>query len=331
MTCPDAFSCLNLTTKDDKVYMSACCVMPPWKVDNIDFFNDQKLNKIRKQWSQNEWPKECKICQDNEEVGNYSRRQGSIDWAKNHGLTKEQFNEVKLLKLDYYTGNTCNLRCAICGPHDSISWQKELGISKENRLINETSIKVNTDNIKWVHFNGGEPFLIDRHWKLLKSIEHKDQVVINYNTNATILPKKELVDLWRQFKLVVIDFSIDDIGERFEYQRYPAKWDNVVENLFYLREHMPVNVMFAVNTALGILNYHNYPNLQKWFRENFSTNRVTDPVRLKVQETVGILSYRNKNNKRIVEYLNTLDARRNTNWKLVFPELVEKLLNNDID
>ena len=325
MTCPDAFNCLNLETKNGKTYISSCCIMPTWEVETIDFINDENFVRIRNQWNKGNWPAECNICYKNEKIVNHSRRQASIEWFNNNKLPDEQYTDVKLLKIDYYCGNTCNLRCAICGPYDSIAWQKELGIPKEKRKIKKNSLTVNTNNVQWIHFNGGEPLLINQHWKLLKSIEQKNQVVLNYNTNATVLPKQELVDLWSQFKLVILDFSIDDIGQRFEYQRFPANWNTVVNNLFWLKENMPVNVMFEVNTALGILNYYNYPNLVNWFEENFSTNRVTDPVKLKTQETIGILSYRNQDKKQIVEYLNILDQRRNTSWKEIFPELVEKL------
>lgn len=329
MSCPDAFNCLNLEVKNGKVLMSACCAMHGWEVEKIDFFNDPTLTKIRQQWNNNEWPEECNFCHNSEKLGNYSRRLGSIDWAKNQfGLSDDQLNEVKLLKLDYYAGNTCNLRCAICGPEDSIAWQKELGIAKKQRVVDQNLMDIDTDNIKWIHFTGGEPLLIDEHWKLLKSVKHKDQVMLNYNTNGTTLPKQELIELWSLFKFVMIDFSIDDIGERFEYQRYPAKWENVVENLFWFRENMPVNVMFAVNTALGLLNHKNYDNLKKWFDENFSTNRVTDPVHLRWQPTVGILSQHVEDKQKVIAYLDAIDSRRKTNWKTTFPDVKEILLDD---
>ncbi len=36
-----------------------------------------------------------------------------------------------------------------------------------------------------------------------------------------------VLSLWEQFRLVQLDFSIDDTGQQFEYQRYPAKWDQI--------------------------------------------------------------------------------------------------------
>ena len=54
---------------------------------------------------------------------------------------------------------------------------------------------------------------------------------IHYNTNGTQLPPREIFDLWKQFKRVEIAFSIDDVGEPFEYQRHPANWKEVNHNL----------------------------------------------------------------------------------------------------
>jgi len=327
MTCPDAFNCLNLEIKNGKTYISSCCIMSTWEVETVDFENDPNFLRIRQQWTRGEWPQECNVCKINEDQGLQSRRLGAFEWNKNNLDSNTDYHN-KILKIDYWTGNNCNLRCAICGPRYSIAWEKELGIEKHKRITytNQLWKDITVDEVHWIHFNGGEPLLVDEHWKLLKKINNKNQVVLNYNTNGSVRPKQELIDLWSQFKIVILDFSIDDIEDRFEYQRYPARWKNVVENLYWFKEHLPVNVMFEVNTALGILNYYSYLDLQKWFSKNFATNRATDPVRLKTQDTMGILSYRNKNKKQIVDYLNTLDARRNTNWKTTFPELIEKLL-----
>lgn len=328
MTCPDAFNCLNLEIKNDKTYISACCIMPTWEVDSIDFVNDNNLVKIRNQWNNNVWPVECNACKLEEDIGNKSRRLSSIEWNQNNLDANKEYNN-KILKIDYWTGNTCNLRCAICGPQYSIAWEKELGIEKQQRVTRTNQLwkDIAVDELKWVHFNGGEPLLVDEHWELLKKISKKENVILNYNTNASVLPKQELIDFWRQFKTVILDFSIDDIGERFEYQRYPAKWSRTVENLFWFRENMPVNVMFGINTSIGILNFNNYNNLKKWIQENFSKNKVSDPVQLYSQPTVGILAKNTKNKTKVVEYLDSLDNRRGTNWKKTFPELVDFLLN----
>ena len=133
--------------------------------------------------------------------------------------------DIDLLRLDYWTGDLCNLACVICGPQNSSVWKQQLNIPINRRInsVNDFWTNLDLTKIKFVHFNGGEPLLSKEHVKFLHAFPNKEQVTLNYNTNGTILPGKELNDLWLQFKLVQLDFSIDDIGDRFEYQRWPAK------------------------------------------------------------------------------------------------------------
>jgi hypothetical protein len=56
-----------------------------------------------------------------------------------------------------------------------------------------------------------------------------------YNTNGTICDE-EFFKLWAPFKEVTINFSIDDIGSRFEYQRKNAKWTEVQANIVKYKE-----------------------------------------------------------------------------------------------
>ena len=163
------------------------------------------------------------------------------------------------------------------------------------------------------------------HVKFLEYIPNPNQVHLFYNTNGTVRPTKNLIDLWSTFKLVQLDFSIDDIGERFEYQRYPAKWEEVKENLQWFIDVMPVNCMFGVNTAVGLLNQDTITELKYWLTENFKTNRVTDPIEHKQQPVTGLLSSNNTDWKDIVEYLDKLDQRRGTSWRRTFPELTQKI------
>jgi sulfatase maturation enzyme AslB (radical SAM superfamily) len=174
--------------------------------------------------------------------------------------------------------------------------------------------------LRHVHFNGGEPLLSKEHVEFLKEIPNKQQVSLNYNTNATILPDKDLLDLWSKFKLVQLDFSIDDIGARFEYQRYPAKWNQVTHNLQWFIDNAPHNCMFAVNTAVGILNQLNLDNLNAWLKQNFHTSRFTDPIEHRQQLTWGTLALTAPMDQAI-KFLNACDARRGTNWQETFPEL----------
>ena len=59
---------------------------------------------------------------------------------------------------------------------------------------------------------------------------------------------QEIFDLWAYFKHVEIAFSIDDIGEPFEYQRHPANWRQVSANLVKFKEMKTPNMEFQICT-----------------------------------------------------------------------------------
>ena len=315
ITCVDAFKNLNILIQQGKPAVSPCCISTPAPVENLNFDN-RYLNSFREAFSQGHWPSGCFNCKTNEQAGYVSRRIGSNQWYTDHGINNDS---VELVRLDYWTGDTCNLACVICGPQNSSVWQQELGIQKSS-VVNTLWKQLDLTTLRFVHFNGGEPLLSKEHVQFLHAVPNKAQVHLNYNTNGTILPTQELLQLWTEFKLVQLDFSIDDIGSRFEYQRYPAQWDSVVNNLQWYIDFAPHNCMFAVNTTVGILNKHNLDKLDQWLVQNFNQSRFTDPIEHRRQNASGKFST-TSNIVHVRQYLDIIDRRRNTNWRLVFPEL----------
>lgn len=326
MTCIDVFKNINIVARQNILEISPCCISTTRPAESIDFENNKYLNGLRQETNNGELPLACSSCKNAEAAGLTSRRQGSNSWYKDHGLDN---NEVELIRMDYWTGDTCNLACVICGPHNSSVWKQELGlpIELQKSTANQFWKIIDLSKIQFIHFNGGEPLLSKEHVKFLHAIEHKENVHLNYNTNGTILPSKELLNLWEQFKLVQLDFSIDDVSERFEYQRYPAKWDHVTANLQWYIDNAPHNCMFATNTSVGILNHSNIEQLNKWLQTNFHTTRFTDPIAHRQQLTGGIFALKDadKRKSRIISALDSIDQRRSTNWRATFPELVKRL------
>ena len=313
--CLDVYKNVNIQIIDETVAVSPCCLYPAKLAESLDFHNNTMLASIRQQWDNNSIPGPCQGC---------NRHKNSNKWYADNGYTN---TKVELIRLDYWVGDTCNLRCIICGPDSSSAWKEELKIPlKERRnVINNYWNKLNLAQLKFIHFNGGEPLLSKDHVEFLEALPNKSQIHINYNTNGTILPSDKLLSLWNKFKLVQLDFSIDDIRERFEYQRYPAKWHRVTENLQWYIDKAPVNCIFAVNTTVSILNQDNLINLNQWLSKNFNANRVTDPIEYRTQDANGVFAVGNTNKKQIIDFLNSCDQRRGTNWKQTFPELIGKL------
>jgi len=323
MTCIDAFKNLNIVSKNNTIQISPCCISPVQQVSKIDFYNNDYLVQVRQAWQRNRSHPACQAC---DRAGDTSRRTGSNTWYRDNGLYNHQ---VELIRLDYWTGDTCNLRCVICGPDNSSAWAKELALPllERHRSSNTVWKTLDLSKLKYIHFNGGEPLLSKEHVEFLEAIPAKDQVHINYNTNGTVLPSKKLLELWARFRLVQLDFSIDDIGDRFEYQRFPASWTEVTRNLQWYIDTSPVNCMFAVNTTVGILNYANLSNLNSWLKSNFNANRVTDPIEYRTQPAMGLFAL--NSNKTLTgkmsQFLDECDTRRGTDWRKTFPELANSV------
>ena len=86
--------------------------------------------------------------------------------------------------------------------------------------------------------------------------------------------------------MIEIYFSIDDIEERFNYQRTGADWSQVVDNLQWYHDNMPHNHMFYVNCVWSYLNLFYLNELVDWHRYNFANNRFGDPTQLIFQRAM---------------------------------------------
>jgi sulfatase maturation enzyme AslB (radical SAM superfamily) len=87
-------------------------------------------------------------------------------------------------------------------------------------------------------------------------------MIIEYNTNMTILPTR-VQKLWQQFKQVRVGASIDGFGEVFEFQRYPAQWNKVYENLRLL-DQLGSPVISWLACTVTVYNVMHLPDFMLW-------------------------------------------------------------------
>jgi hypothetical protein len=113
--------------------------------------------------------------------------------------------------------------------------------------------------------------MIEEHFELLRSLVSAGlapNIEIHYNTNGTQWPRDALA-VWKYFKTVEIAFSIDDVGDRFEYQRTNAVWSEVVENITKFRElrnHAP-NIQLQVCSTVNVFNVCYLEELSHWIEQ----------------------------------------------------------------
>jgi len=339
-----------------------------------DIVNGYDQAELRQQFLQGERPAGCQDCWKDEDHGKSSKRlRDQHVFRKN--LFEIDYNDTtcnKLLLLDIKLKNTCNLSCRICNPELSTKWHSELiqnynsypqwHLIKQNKSewIDDTSSNFwtsinNCSDIQYLTFSGGEPLLDKSHATMLKyfvDTNRSAEISLHYNTNGTIYADK-LIPLWDQFKQVELSFSIDNVGPKFEYERFGAVWEEVVGNLkkykklyasnYILNVYSTVTILnildsynlydfckqlnlpivFNVLTNPEELNIKNFTLAQKNYISNEIKNIQDDEFEKLIKPIVGIMIQQEATiaQDKMINYLSVTDKIRNQDFKKTYSEL----------
>ena len=234
----------------------------------------------------------CMKCWQEEDSGkrlsirqNYNR---DIDLLKDLHYDLDVDNP-KITWLELSFNNRCNIRCRMCGPYFSTNWYQDWELVKEYipwqpadipkyikehpepRTIDTAKLDPILPNIRHLKMTGGEPFIMPEYKQILYKLIELDQakhVYLNYSTNLTVMPKKELIELWSHFKHVEIATSLDGVGPIIEYIRHPTKFTKVIEvvkQLMLLSHTLPIRV--GSRPTITIYNILDVPNITNWWGE----------------------------------------------------------------
>lgn len=257
--------------------------------------NSNYMRTLRQEFLMGQKPKTCRKCWNEESAGRTSKRMHTLDRLKHSVLETSWTQDAKpLMFLDLKLGNICNLKCRICGSWSSSQFATEeiqatdpkhrkqtfayqmlqAGSWPRNNQSFWLEIDKSLEHIKYIEFTGGEPFLIDQHFDMLQGIVDRGiagQVEIHYNTNGTVWPERG-PDIWKHFRTVEIAFSIDDLGDRFEYQRTNAVWSEVEHNLdrFQILRGQHDNIRLQCCSTVNVFNVFYLEPLSHWIKsKNF--------------------------------------------------------------
>lgn len=241
--------------------------------------NSSYMQRLRTEFIAGKLPSTCERCWAIEQAGGISKRQHSIDRLK-HIVSHDTWTEdsKELLFFDLKLGNICNLKCRICGPWSSSTYAAEQAAElnhqdrkqsyayqmlAQGRWPRESQNFWNelnsiSNQIRYLEFTGGEPFMIAEHFDFLQTLIDSglaNNIELHYNTNGTIYPE-HAEKIWQYFKLVEIAVSIDDIEERFEYQRSGAVWSEVVSNIdkFFALRSEAQNIQLQLCCTVSVWN-----------------------------------------------------------------------------
>jgi len=321
----------GLATREDGA-IKVCCRSHP--IGNIqensleEIWNGDTMKRIRKQVLGGNRPKECEPCFSLEDQGVESLRlrhiKGVIPEAriKLYPRALESMNKdfempFEIPTMEIKLNNLCNLKCRMCNPTDSTSWndweQVEEFYDKEKNYIADNVRKLNLvkkpyldtfeDNPNWwdsfeknlpyfrrVEFAGGEPLMDPQHYRILDMLKpYGANIEIKYATNGTTLgisKGRTVHDYWTHFRSVAVNVSIDGIGPVYEYIRGNGNWSEVVQNIQIIKAILNINrVVGAV--AVQVSNVLTLDKMIKTFLDElgivFYTNMVNYPNVLSAQ------------------------------------------------
>lgn len=344
---------------NDCVIQQCCLHNLGSPIVNNNIWDNLKFNSTRQLNNNNIWLPECNGCLQIENAGQESHRTGAL---KKFGIQSKLSGPTRL---DLMIDRSCNLACRICGPDNSTLWQKLL---REHRVENipnwtyesaadkilEVLKKLDLSNLELVVFGGGETLMGKNFWKVAEYLAQvipnvKEKLTLSFQTNGTQTVDIKYYELIEKFHLVKFNISLDGVGDKFEYLRWPAKWDQVVDNIMQLRQSLPVNVMFLVEETMSIYNLYYYHELENWLKINFSENRLGDKINHSRHIAQGSFNLNNLTQeyheaiadsglynlierpfqenpisiKQMIETINKVDQTRDEDWTKTFPEVAE--------
>ena len=264
--------------------VTPCCQAPWGEEAKLGNINQQSIQEIwtgkpfeafRKQMIKGNAPEVCSRCYDKEKMGWISLREITNDKYEEeiNALIRDKFQAASYKQPVYFDirfSNVCNLKCRICNFSSSSSWYNDdvaLGnIDPKTPALTTSMVdeekfyaefKEQIGSIKEMYFAGGEPLMMEQHYRMLAFLieSGNTQCKLFYNTNLSRLTFKEhdVVELWKHFDYVNLAVSLDDMGERLEYQRKNAKWDQMKLNFERIKWEAP-NVDVMISPTISVFN-----------------------------------------------------------------------------
>ena len=259
-----------------------------------EIWNDVPLREVRKKMLEGKPVSGCENCYEQEKNGFFSMR---VSINKHFGhhiklvdktMPDGTLPEMKLIYWDVRFSNLCNLRCRSCGHLYSSNWYDDQiklagsDYAKDNKRIfyagkSETDtweqMIPHIDYVEQVYFAGGEPLIMEEHYKLLKELikRKKTNVRLIYNSNFNQLTYKKtnVLEIWREFESVCVGASLDGMHKHAEYIRKGTNWNQVEKNREEMLKICP-NVDFYISPTLSIMNALHLPYFHKdWVNKGF--------------------------------------------------------------
>lgn len=345
-------------------------------IDNV--INSDSYKQIRLQMLNGKIPDACVGCWKTEKAGGVSKRIKDSSWQRDWSKVTNQDGSIipNIRTIELRLGNYCNLRCRSCNAESSTQWIKEYNqfknkidlpsnwdYVKENKNFDWSwtddpqfykKLFDNSPELEYIFISGGEPFLVPEHFNWLQNLvnNNKTDITLSYHTNLNYnLDKiKSQLNMLYQFKKVILNLSIDDVGPRNTYIRNPSNWNLTVKNLLEITKQYP-NFNVRVCQTINAYNFMYVEDLYNFLPKNTvlyynhihepsyqSANILNIEYRKEKLKSLDLPSHlitdlqryakqkhTKKNQKTFLKFTKLLDKNRNESFENLFPKTLEAL------
>lgn len=240
----------------------------------------------------------CAKCVEQEDRG-YKSMRDSRGIDENFNNTEKDGSVITPpTSMELHFGNLCNLKCKMCGQQYSNQVGKELleigqknpdflkWVTKESGNVNIWTNNLNVEykwfkkdktksklfdyiakNITDLTVIGGEPTIIPEFWEMFSYLEDRGKlkdITFTLTTNLTNVNPR-MTDWLPKLKKWKVWASVDGIGERTEYIRYPSNFKKVCENLDFYKKLVQNNGSIFLSPAIQLLNIDQLDDIIDWW------------------------------------------------------------------
>ena len=271
-----------------------------------EIWQDKPMQQLRADMLSETPHATCTRCYEQEASGFFSGRK-SANKHHGHHIKKLESNTFEMTYWDIRFSNLCNLSCRSCGHIFSSSWYQDQAKlaggnwKAQNKVLNYagrtetdmwTQLEPHLDYVEQVYFAGGEPLLMEEHYRILDELAKRKRfdVRLIYNTNFTHtdLKGRSVFEYWKQFKSVAVGASLDDMSLRGEYIRKGTNWGVVEQNRRDMLAICP-DVDFYISPTLSIMNAWHLPDFHRdWVAKgliragDLNVNILQDPLHYRI-------------------------------------------------
>ena len=300
-----------------------------------EIWNGDRMKQIRVNMLSEQASPECGQCYEKEKSDFFSGRRSA---NKHHGHLINRINETKtdgylerfeMAYWDIRFSNLCNLRCRSCGHMFSSQWYNDQvalagdDYARTHRALFYAGrhagdmleqLIAHIDHVEQIYFAGGEPLIMDEHYRILDELERREMwhVRLIYNSNFTQVKLRDryVFDYWRRFRNVAVGASLDAMGTRAEYIRKGTLWSTVEDNRRRMQDTCP-NVDFYISPTISVLNALHVPDFHRdWVDrgllkpQDLNVNMLLNPDYLRLD--IAPPSYKHTVAERLRDHLDWL-------------------------